>query len=103
MQPNSGDGGGAGAAGRVSLVSGKPIGPKGRQSVPGGDFIRLETPGGGGFGDPAEREPEQVALDVADGLISRQAAERDHRVALAADGSLDRASTARLRAVHAAE
>jgi phosphoesterase RecJ-like protein len=34
--------------------------------VPGGDFIRLELPGGGGFGDPAERDPEQVALDVAD-------------------------------------
>jgi N-methylhydantoinase B len=59
---------------RVTLVSGKPIGPKGRQSVPGGDFIRLELPGGGGFGDPAARDPQQVALDVADGLISRKAA-----------------------------
>src|SRR5215468_295269 len=68
------DGGGAGAAGRVSLVSGKPIGPKGRQSVPGGDFIRLETPGGGGFGNPAARDPEQVTLDVADRLISREEA-----------------------------
>ena len=91
------DGGGAGAAGRVSLVSGKPIGPKGRQSVPGGDFIRLETPGGGGFGNPAARDPEQVALDVADGLISREAAERDHRVALAVDGSVDRVASTRLR------
>ncbi len=46
------DGGGTGAPGRVTLVSGRPIGPKGRQSVPGGDFIRLELPGGGGFGEP---------------------------------------------------
>jgi N-methylhydantoinase B len=91
------DGGAAGAAGRVSLVSGRPIGAKGRQSVPGGDFIRLETPGGGGFGDPAERDPEQVALDVADGLISSDTAERDYRVALADDGGLDRATTAQLR------
>ena len=97
------DGGGQGAPGRVTLVSGKPIGPKGRQSVPGGDFIRLELPGGGGFGDPAERDPEQVALDVADGLISRETAERDYRVAVAADGAIDRAGTARLRAIHAAE
>jgi N-methylhydantoinase B len=97
------DGGSEGAAGRVTLVSGKPIGAKGRQSVPGGDFIRLELPGGGGFGDPAERDPARVALDVADGLISRAAAERDYRVALAADGSLDRAGTVQLRAVHAAE
>src|SRR6266849_6638953 len=64
------DGGGTGAPGRVTLVSGRPIGPKGRQSVPGGDFIRLELPGGGGFGNPADRDPEQVALDVADGLVS---------------------------------
>ena len=70
---------------------------KGRQSVPGGDFIRLELPGGGGFGDPAERDPEQVALDVADGLISCEVAERDYRVALAADGTVDHAATAQLR------
>ena len=92
------DGGGLGAPGRVSLVSGKPIRSKGRQTVPGGDFIRLELPGGGGFGDPATRDPEQVATDVADGIISREAAEHDYRVGLAADGSLDRAATARLRA-----
>jgi N-methylhydantoinase B len=87
-----------GAPGRVTLVSGKPIGPKGRQSVPGGDFIRLELPGGGGFGNPANRDPEQVTLDVEDGLISRETAERDYRVALTADGTLDRAATQRLRA-----
>ena len=62
------DGGGLGAPGRVTLVSGKPIRSKGRQTVSGGDFIRLELPGGGGFGDPAERDPDQVAADVADGL-----------------------------------
>src|SRR5437016_1065957 len=48
-------GGGQGAPGGVSLASGRKIGAKGRQSIPGGDFIRLETPGGGGFGDPATR------------------------------------------------
>src|SRR5271170_7758826 len=92
------DGGGTGALGRVTLASGKPIGPKGRQSVPGGDFICLELPGGGGFGDPAERDPEQVALDFADGLISHETALHDYRVALAADGTLDRKVTAELRA-----
>ncbi len=92
------DGGGTGAPGRVTLASGRPIGPKGRQSVPGGDFIRLELPGGGGFGDPADRSPEQVALDVADGLISPEIALRDYRVAIAADGTLDQAATTQLRA-----
>ena len=56
----------------------------------------VELPGGGDFGDPAERDPEQVALDVADGLISREVAEREYRVALATDGSLDRDATERL-------
>src|SRR5258708_9140826 len=92
------DGGGMGAPGRVSLVSGKPIRSKGRQTVPGGDFARLELPGGGGFGDPAERDPEPVPADVADGLISRDIALSEYRVALLADGALDRVATAQLRA-----
>ncbi|TMK29249.1 MAG: hydantoinase B/oxoprolinase family protein [Alphaproteobacteria bacterium] len=95
------DGGGLGAPGRVGLVSGKPIRSKGRQTVTGGDFIRLELPGGGGFGDPATRDADQVASDVADGIISRETAERDYRVALAADGSVDRAATTQLRAMAA--
>ena len=90
-------GGGLGAPGRVTLASGRPIRAKGRQTVPGSDFIRLELPGGGGFGDPAERDPDQVAGDVADGLYSREVALRDYRVALATDGAVDRDATARLR------
>ncbi len=92
------DGGGLGAPGGVSLVSGKAIRSKGRQTISGGDFIRLELPGGGGFGDPATRDPDQVALDVADGLITAETARRDYRVALGADGGVDRATTAKLRA-----
>jgi N-methylhydantoinase B len=91
------DGGGAGAAGRVSLGSGRPIRPKGRQTVPPRDFARLELPGGGGFGDPRERDPEQVRADVLDGLISREAAERDYGVALTWEGNLDHTRTAGLR------
>jgi N-methylhydantoinase B len=92
------DGGGLGAPGQVTLVSGKPIRSKGRQTIQGGDFIRLELPGGGGFGDPATRDPDQVALDVADGLITAETAHSDYRVALAADGKVDPAATATLRA-----
>ena len=97
------DGGGLGAPGGVSLLSGKPIRAKGRQTVAGGDFIRLELPGGGGFGDPAERDPEQVVADVADGLYTREAAERDYRVALTREGAVDRVRTALLRQAQAAE
>jgi N-methylhydantoinase B len=91
------DGGGAGAAGRVSLGSGRPIRPKGRQTVPPRDFARLELPGGGGFGDARERDPEQVRADVLDGLIAREAAERDYGVALTPEGKVDHLRTAALR------
>lgn len=91
------DGGGSGAPGQVSLLSGQPIRPKGRQTVPGGDFIRLELPGGGGIGDPRTRDPELVAANVRDGLISASAARRDYGVVLNADGSVDVAETDRLR------
>jgi N-methylhydantoinase B len=58
---------------------------------------RLELPGGGGFGDPRQRDPQLVAADVLDGLISREQAERDYRVAFTADGDVDSIATARLR------
>jgi N-methylhydantoinase B len=59
--------------------------------------VRLETPGGGGFGDPTTREPERVIRDVRLGYISREAALRDYRVAIGADGLLDAAATAKAR------
>jgi N-methylhydantoinase B len=45
-----------------------------------GDVFRLDTPGGGGYGDPRAREPARVLADVRDGYISREAAERDYGV-----------------------
>ena len=62
-----------------------------------GQRIRLETPGGGGFGDPLAREPARVARDVQLGYVSREAAHRDYGVALAQDGSVDQSATATLR------
>ena len=63
-----------------------------------GQKVRLETPGGGGFGDPATREVAQVARDVRLGYVSRAAALREYKVALRADGSLDAEATERARA-----
>jgi N-methylhydantoinase B len=63
-----------------------------------GQKVRLETPGGGGFGDPATREPERVVADVRRGYISRENALRDYKVALRGDGSLDAGATAKARA-----
>jgi N-methylhydantoinase B len=91
------DGGGAGAAGAVALRSGRPIRPKGRQTVPPRDAIRLSLPGGGGFGDPRTRDPQAVRDDVLDGLITAEEARRDYGVAVDAAGRLDPVETERLR------
>jgi N-methylhydantoinase B len=91
------NGGGKGAPGAVSLRSGRPIRPKGRQTVPPRDAIRLELPGGGGFGDPRARDPHRVLDDVRDGMITAEEARRDYRVVIDARGQLDAASTERLR------
>jgi N-methylhydantoinase B len=66
-----------------------------------GDVFRLDTPGGGGFGDPFERKPERVLADVREGYVSRDAAERDYGVVAAEteDGlAVDTTATARQRA-----
>ena len=55
-------------------------------------------PDGGGYGDPLVREPERVCNDVADGLLSRDAARRDYGVVLTPAGEVDAAQTALLRA-----
>ena len=63
-----------------------------------GQKVRLETPGGGGFGDPLARDPDRVARDVRLGYVSPESARRDYRVVVASDGSLDAGATARARA-----
>ncbi len=92
------DGGGAGAAGAVALRSGRPIRPKGRQTVPARDALCLGLPGGGGFGDPRRRDPRAVLDDVLDGLITAEQARRDYAVVIGASGELDLPATERLRA-----
>ena len=43
-----------------------------------GDAMRIETPGAGGYGAPAERAVEDLAADLKSGKVSRAAAERDY-------------------------
>jgi N-methylhydantoinase B len=49
-----------------------------------GETIRLETPGGGGFGNPAERDPAALAADLRGGKISPGRALHDYGEALVA-------------------
>ena len=69
-----------GAKGEVRLKSGRELESKGRQSVPYGDRLILELPGGGGYGDPRDRDRQAVVDDVLDGLITAEDAESDYGV-----------------------
>ena len=68
------------------------------EHIPPGTVCESVNGGGGGYGDARRRDPELVLAEVRDGLLSREAAERDYGVALAPDGrSVDVRTTARLR------
>jgi N-methylhydantoinase B len=62
-----------------------------------GQRVRLETPGGGGWGFPLTRDPERVARDVRLGYISAAAASTAYGVIVSADGTLDEVATHALR------
>jgi N-methylhydantoinase B len=72
--PRGSDGGRDGAAGYVGLKSGLRMKGKGFQEIPAQDRMVVMTPGGAGIGDPRQRDPVQVAQDLADGLISPETA-----------------------------
>ena len=64
-----------------------------------GDRIVFRTAGGGGWGDPLQREPARVRNDVARKLVGREAARESYGVVLRGDGlEIDAAATTDLRA-----
>lgn len=68
--PRGRNGGADGVAGAVRLDDGTIMRPKGWQHVPAGRRLILELPGGGGYGDPANRSAEARAEDRVKGYIS---------------------------------
>ncbi len=68
-----------------------------------GQKLRLETPGGGGYGDPFARSADSVLRDYRLGYVSRQQAEAAFGVVIAEDGNLDETATRNLRAREAAQ
>jgi N-methylhydantoinase B len=77
------------------------------QEIPGrktvalrrGDRLRMLLPGGGGYGDPLQRDPELVAADVANRKVSRDAALRYYGVVIT-DRGVDSNATASERSRH---
>ena len=62
-----------------------------------GQRIRLETPGGGGYGDPLQRDPQAVSRDVALGYVSPSAARELYGCVTDAEGQIDMEATTVLR------
>jgi N-methylhydantoinase B len=71
--------------------------------VNAGDTLTFMMAGGGGYGDPFEREPERVQSDVEAGFVTREAARRDYGVVIDDDGAVDEAATAKCRASRSKE
>ena len=96
-------GGSPGAAGAVHTVGGEELHPKRQQRIAAEERLILSLPGGGGFGLATERDPDRVARDVTDGLVSIECAREVYGVALTATSqhgryTVDKEATARLRA-----
>jgi len=72
-------GGRAGAL-RKYLVNGKEVHPKGRYDLQPGEVIELLDAGGGGYGDPAKRDPRAIEDDIRQGFLTREGAERDYGI-----------------------
>lgn len=64
------DGGQNGASGSVELDDGTQLRPKGWQHVPAGRRLVLHLPGGGGFGDPDERDFDASEADRVKGYVT---------------------------------
>ncbi|WP_394294978.1 hydantoinase B/oxoprolinase family protein [Halorubrum hochstenium] len=61
-------GGEDGAMGK-NLIDGEPVPAKASVDVPAGTTVSILTPGGGGHGDPAERDPDAAERDRRDGKV----------------------------------
>ncbi|HWM67602.1 MAG TPA: hydantoinase B/oxoprolinase family protein [Steroidobacteraceae bacterium] len=104
--PKGTRGGGEGSRSRVSRISRdgseEPLPPIGLVELQPGEFIRGLEAGGGGYGDPMERDPNRVRHDVLEGWITLPAARDTYGVVLkgsSEDGSLavDGSATTSLR------
>ena len=90
-------GGMAGRPGFVSRADGVPLHPKGRATLTSPTTFKMETPGGGGYGLPFDREPLSVTKDVSLGFVSSAAAREIYGVVLLNDGTFDLNATTELR------
>jgi N-methylhydantoinase B len=71
----------------------RAVSSKSTTTLDPGGVASIQTPGGGGYGDPLERDPEAVLEDVRDEKVSVAAAREAYGVVVTDEGDLDRAAT----------
>lgn len=64
------------------LVNGEPGNSYGLTQMKPGDVVTIDAPGGGGYGNPLERDPEMVASDVMEGYVGLESARTDYGVVI---------------------
>jgi N-methylhydantoinase B len=80
------------------LVNGEPGNPYGLTRLKPGDVVTMDAAGGGGYGDPMERDIALVEQDVLDGYVSLESAREDYGVIIDPDTlKLDREATLAFR------
>ena len=88
-------GGKSGAKGAFKTSMGTRPNPKLSLRLPAGTRFTLDLPGGGGFHDPLTRDPEAVAEDIAEGLVTPKSGRRDYGVDLGRKGRVGRPGSRR--------
>jgi N-methylhydantoinase B len=90
-------GGGNGAKARF-LVNGEQGNPYGLTQLNPGDVVIMDAAGGGGYGDPLERDMEQVERDMENGYVSLEGARESYGVVIDPETlTVDREETEKLR------
>jgi N-methylhydantoinase B len=102
-------GGEEGAAGEIALGDGTRLHAKSLVDLGAGAIVHVNLPGGGGYGDPHQRDVQRVLWDVIEGYITPEKAEKNYAVAVRYTGKaeelvkladhwvIDQARTAELR------
>jgi N-methylhydantoinase B len=86
-------GGESGAAGGAAMDDGTALRVKGKQRIPRGRRLQLRLPGGGGIGDPLQRDLAKVSADLAAGIVTAEGALKQYGVLTKQDGSIDEIAT----------
>ena len=80
-------GGKAGAPGEVTTANGHKLHAKALKDLAADEVIHVNLPGGGGYGDPFQRDPQKVLWDVIEGYVTPSEAEKNYGVAVVYRGA----------------